>query len=230
VLDPAALTVVVARRAAEYKETDLLVSRPDWLEALTRNTERPLRLVISGLAHPADANGKERIRRIVEYSLREDVRSDVVYLPGYDMRLARWLLAGADVWLNHPRRGDEACGTSFMKSVYCGGRILTTADGGADELIVDGDNGWLIGDRSFGASRETMAHNAFELLEHTVMPEFYDRGWDGVPRRWVAGIKRSLSSLAWRVSSAGMVRAYERLYHDAERAVAASRVSEDASR
>ncbi len=230
VLDPTALTVVVARRAAEYKETDLLVSRPDWLEALTRNTERPLRLVISGLAHPADVNGKERIRRIVEYSLREDVRSDVVYLPGYDMRLARWLLAGADVWLNHPRRGDEACGTSFMKSVYCGGRILTTADGGADELIVDGDNGWLIGDRSFGASRETMAHNAFELLEHTVMPEFYDRGWDGVPRRWVAGIKRSLSSLAWRVSSAGMVRAYERLYHDAERAVAASRVSEDASR
>ncbi len=222
VLDPAALTVVVARRATGYKETDLLVSMPQRLEALTRNAERPVRVIVSGVAHPADSDGKERIRRIVEYSLREEVRADVVYLPGYDMRLAQLLLAGADVWLNHPRRGDEACGTSFMKSVYSGGRILTTADGGADELIVDGDNGWIIGDRSFGASREATAHNMFELLEHVVVPEFYDRDATGVPQRWVAGIKRSLATLAWQASSSGMVRAYERLYREAEHAVQAT--------
>lgn len=222
VLDPAALTVVVARRAAEYKETDLLVSMPQRLEALIRNPQRPVRIIISGVAHPADSSGKERIRRIVEYSLREDVRADVVYLPGYDMRLAQLLLAGADVWLNHPRRGDEACGTSFMKSVYSGGRILTTADGGADELVVDCDNGWIIGDRSFGAPEQAIAHNLFELLEHVVVPEFYERDAAGVPQRWVGGIKRSLASLAWRVSSTGMVRAYERLYREAEHALQAT--------
>jgi starch phosphorylase len=135
------------------------------------------------------------------------------------MRLAQLLLAGADVWLNHPRRGDEACGTSFMKSIYSGGRILTTADGGADELIVDGDNGWIIGDRSFGVSREAIAHNVFDLLEHVVVPEFYERDQTGAPHCWVGGIKRSLATLAWRVSSTGMVRAYERLYREAEHAV-----------
>jgi len=226
VLDPQALTVVVARRSAEYKETDLLVSLPERLTRLVHDTDRPLRVIVAGLAHPKDEGGKERIRRIVEFSLREEIRHAVVYLPGYDMRLATLLLAGADVWLNHPRRGDEACGTSFMKSVYCGGRIMTTPDGGADELIVDGDNGWLIGDRTYGASRETMAHNAFELLEQAVIPEFYDRDVDGLPGAWVAGIKRSLGSLAWQVSSVGMVRAYQRLYRQAERSAVRQRVAE----
>ncbi len=215
ILDPDVLTVVVARRAAEYKETDLLVSDRARLAALVHNPTRPVQLIIAGNAHPSDEGGKERIRRIAETSLAEDLRARVVFLPGYDMRMAQVLLSGADVWLNHPRRGDEACGTSFMKSVYSGGRNLTTADGGADELIVDGDNGWIIGDRGYGASREAMAHQAFELLERTIVPEFYDRGWDLVPYRWVTGVKRSLADLAWQVSSALMVRGYERLYRDA---------------
>src|SRR5439155_10107051 len=130
--------------------------------------------IYAGVAHPQDQGGKERIRRIVEFSLQHDVRANVVFLPGYDMRLAMALLAGADVWLNHPRRGDEACGTSFMKSVYCGGRLLTTADGGADELIVSGRNGWIIGDRSFGASREAIGASVYHLLEHEIVPEFYE--------------------------------------------------------
>jgi glycogen phosphorylase len=218
VLDRDALTVVVARRAAEYKETDLLVSMPWRLSALVHDPARPVQVIVAGLAHPSDEGGKERIRHIVEVSLQEELRSRVVYLPGYDMRMAQVLLGGADVWLNHPRRGDEACGTSFMKSVYSGGRNLTTADGGADELIVDGDNGWFIGDRGFGAGREVTAERAFELLEQVIVPEFQDRGVGGVPHRWLAGIKRSLASLGWQVSSAPMVRAYERLYADAARA------------
>jgi starch phosphorylase len=217
VLDPSALTIVVARRAAEYKETDLLVSMPERLKALTLDSQRPVCLIVSGLAHPADNGGKERIRRIVELSLWEDMRAHVVYLPGYDMRLAQLLLAGADVWLNHPRRGEEACGTSFMKSVYCGGRVVTTADGGADEMIVDGDNGWIIGDRTFGASREAMADQAFDLLQRSVVPEFYDRDDSGMPARWIAGIKRSLATLAPQASSVHMVRTYARLYRDAAR-------------
>jgi len=208
---------VVARRAAEYKETDLLVSSPDRLRALTNDGARPLCLVFAGNAHPKDGGGKERIQRIVEFSLQADVRANVVFLPGYDLVLAQVLLAGADVWLNHPRRGDEACGTSFMKSVYCGGRVLSTPDGGADELLVDGDNGWLIGDRVSEPSREAMAAAAFELLEGTVVPEFYDRpgGSGGVPRRWVTGVKRSLASLGWQVSSGRAVRGYELLYRAA---------------
>ncbi|MEN3308556.1 MAG: glycogen phosphorylase [Micromonosporaceae bacterium] len=225
VLDPRALTVVVARRAAEYKETDLLVSDPARLAALVHHPHRPVQVIVSGLAHPSDQGGKERIRHVVEVSLRPGLRSRVVYLPGYDMRVAQALLAGADVWLNHPRRGDEACGTSFMKSVYSGGRNLTTADGGADELIVSGDNGWIIGDRGSGASPQATAWHAFELLERVVTPEFHDRDADGVPRHWVAGVKRSLAGLAWQVGSAPMVRAYERLYRDAQRGALAGRVA-----
>jgi starch phosphorylase len=213
-LDPDALTVVVARRAAEYKETDLLVSQPDRLRNLALNAARPVNLLFAGLAHPKDGGGKERIRNIVRFALDADVRANVVFLPGYDMRMALWLLAGADVWLNHPRRGDEACGTSFMKSVFNGGRVASTADGGADELLVDGYNGWLIGDRTGQVPREAMADNAFGVLEGSVVPEFYDRDADGVPRRWVAGVKRSLSTLAWRVSSAPMMRAYEQVYRE----------------
>jgi glycogen phosphorylase len=225
VLDPDALTVVVARRAAEYKETDLLVSYPERLKALTLNRDRPVCVIYAGVAHPQDQGGKERIRRIVEFSLHDDVRANVVFLPGYDMRMAMALLAGADVWLNHPRRGDEACGTSFMKSVYCGGRLLTTADGGADELVVHGQNGCIIGDRTFGASRETMADSAFRLLEQVIVPEFYHRDAAGLPPQWVAAIKRSLATLGWQVSSAPTVRAYERLYQYAARCAATSAVS-----
>jgi starch phosphorylase len=217
VLDPDALTVVVARRAAEYKETDLLVSRPDRLRALTGDTGRPVQVLFAGLAHPKDQGGKERIRRIVEFSLDPAVRTRVLFLPGYDMRLALALLGGADVWLNHPRRGDEACGTSFMKAVFNGARVLTTADGGADELIVSGDNGWIIGDRAGGASREAMADSVYGWLEHVIAPEFHDRDADGLPRAWLDGVKRSLSGLAWQVSSAPMVAGYDRLYRDAVR-------------
>jgi starch phosphorylase len=219
VLDPDALTVVVARRAAEYKETDLLVSLPDRLRALTGDAERPVCVVYAGLAHPKDQGGKERIRRIVEFSLGTRVRSRVVFLPGYDMVMASWLLAGADVWLNHPRRGEEACGTSFMKSVYAGGRIVSTADGGADELVVDGHNGWFIGDRSLGVPAQAVAPRAFELFERTVVPLFYDRDGGGVPRGWVACVKRSLASLGWQASSLPMVSAYRRQYRDAARLV-----------
>lgn len=217
VLDPHALTVVVARRAAEYKETDLLVSSPDRLRDLVNDPDRPVNVIFSGLAHPKDEGGKRRIQHLVDCSLGTDLRHRVVYLPGYDMRLALALLGGADVWLNHPRRGDEACGTSFMKSVYSGGRVLSTADGGADELLVDGDNGWVIGDRRGGASREEMADDAYALLTDTIRSEFHDRDASGVPGAWLDGVRRSLGSLAWQVSSAPMVRAYARLSRDAVR-------------
>jgi starch phosphorylase len=189
------------------------------LRALTRNAGRPVCLVYAGNAHPSDNGGKERVRRIVEFSLGADVRSTVVFLPGYNMNVAQWLVAGADIWLNHPRRGEEACGTSFMKSVYCGGRILSTADGGVDEMVVHGRNGWLIGDRTFGASREVVADSAFTLLEQNVVPEFYDRDPGGIPRRWIAGVKRSMASLGWQVSSARMMESYQRLYADATRRI-----------
>jgi glycogen phosphorylase len=215
-LDPQALTIVVARRAAEYKETDLLISNPDRLKALTRGGTRPVNLIFSGLAHPMDEGGKERIRRIVEFSYTPDVRANVVYLPRYDMRLAQVLLAGADIWLNHPRRGDEACGTSFMKSVYSGGRIMTTADGGADEMIVDGHNGWIICGRQ-PASREAMADSAFGLLEHVIVPQFNDRMDDELPGRWIDGVKQSLSTLGWLVSAGQMMNGYNQLYVDAAR-------------
>jgi starch phosphorylase len=217
VLDPEALTVVVARRAAQYKEPDLLVSLPDRLQALTGDPKHPVCIIFAGLAHPKDQGGKERIRRIVEFSLGPDTRSRVVFLPGYDMVMAKWLLSGADLWLSHPRRGEEACGTSFMKSVYAGGRIVSTADGGVDELVVDGRNGWIIGDRAFGTPAQVLAPRAFDLFERTIVPQFFDRDAGGVPSDWVRGIKRSIASLGWQVSSTRMVDAYRQQYRDAAR-------------
>ncbi|MBN1173617.1 MAG: alpha-glucan family phosphorylase [Micromonosporaceae bacterium] len=217
VLDPEACTIVVARRAAEYKETDLLVSDLGRLKAMTSHGPRPVNVIFSGLAHPSDQGGKERIRRIVECSYTPDLRHNVVYLPDYSMRVAQALLAGADIWLNHPRRGDEACGTSFMKSVFAGGQILTTADGGADELIVDGYNGWIICDRSGPASREAMASSAFGALEHVILPRYNDRFDDEIPTAWTDGVKQSLASLAWQVSAGAMMTNYNHLYVDAAR-------------
>jgi starch phosphorylase len=217
-LDPAALTIVVARRATAYKETDLLVSVPRRLDALTGDPDRPVCVLFAGVAHPMDEGGKERIAHVVAYGQRARA-GRVVYLPGYSMELAQRLLSGADIWLNHPRRGDEACGTSFMKAVYCGGQVVSTADGGADELLVDRDNGWIIGDRVSPVSRARMARALYGLLEDEIVPRFFDRDAGGVPRAWLDGIRRSLATLGWQVSSRVMMHNYERLYRDAQRRV-----------
>ena len=216
VLDPKLLTIGFARRFATYKRATLLLSQPDRLRSLLLSADRPIQLVFAGKAHPADEHGKEMIRQIVTFASDPTVRHRFVFVEDYDIAVARQLYQGCDVWLNNPRRPQEACGTSGMKSALNGGLNLSILDGWWDELF-DGENGWAISSaehlEDLDRRDEVEANSLFELLEHQVVPMFYER-WQGpVPRRWVRRIKTSLASLGPEVTAARMVRDYvEQLY------------------
>ncbi len=216
VLDPRALTIGFARRFATYKRATLLLSQPDRLRTLLLSGDRPVQLVFAGKSHPADDSGKELIRQVSTFAADPDVRHRFVFVDDYDIAVARSLLQGADVWLNNPRRPQEACGTSGMKSALNGGLNLSILDGWWDECF-DHDNGWAISSAEhvddLERRDEVEAGSLFELLERQVVPLFYDR-WQGpVPRKWVHRVKRSLITLGPFVTAARMVRDYtEHLY------------------
>ena len=216
VLDPKALTIGFARRFATYKRATLLLSQPERLKALLLSGDRPVQLVFAGKSHPADDSGKELIRQISAFAADPAVRHRFVFLEDYDIAVARSLLQGSDVWLNNPRRPQEACGTSGMKAALNGGLNLSILDGWWDECF-DGDNGWAISSAEHLDDLERRdqveAGSLFELLEHQVVPAFYER-WQGpVPRRWVQRMRRSLVTLGPFVTAARMVRDYtEQLY------------------
>jgi glycogen phosphorylase len=212
VLDPQVLTVGFARRFATYKRATLLLSQPDRLRALLLDPDRPLQLVFAGKAHPADQAGKEMIRKIVEFSSDPAIRHRFVFVDDYDIAVARAFYQGADVWLNNPRRPQEACGTSGMKSALNGGLNLSILDGWWHEMF-DGDNGWAISSfedvEDLGRRDELEANALFELLEHQVVPLFYDRtGSGGVPHGWLRKVKVSLATLGPQVTASRMVADY----------------------
>jgi starch phosphorylase len=211
VLDPKALTVGFARRFATYKRATLLLSQPDRLKALLLSGDRPMQLVFAGKSHPADDSGKELIRQITTFASDPEVRHRIVFLEDYDIAVARALLQGSDVWLNNPRRPQEACGTSGMKAALNGSLNLSILDGWWDEAF-DGENGWAISSaehvEDLERRDEVEAGSLFELLEQQVVPLFYER-WQGpVPRGWVQRVRRSLTSLGPFVTAARMVRDY----------------------
>ncbi|HEX8803200.1 MAG TPA: alpha-glucan family phosphorylase, partial [Acidimicrobiales bacterium] len=216
VLDPRVLTIGFARRFATYKRATLLLSQPDRLRHLLLDEERPVQLVFAGKAHPADEAGKEMIRRIVAFSADPAIRHRFVFVDDYDIAVARALYQGADVWLNNPRRPQEACGTSGMKSALNGGLNLSILDGWWHEMF-DGDNGWAISSfedvKDLARRDELEASALFELLEHQVVPLFYEGQGGSVPHGWVRKVKASLASLGPQVTASRMVGDYvERLY------------------
>jgi starch phosphorylase len=177
--------------------------------------DRPVQFVFAGKSHPADDSGKELIRQVSSFAADPEVRHRFVFVDDYDIAVARSLLQGADVWLNNPRRPQEACGTSGMKAALNGGLNLSILDGWWDECF-DGENGWAISSTEhldLERRDELEAGSLFELLEKQVVPAFYER-WQGpVPRRWVHRVRRSLVTLGPFVTAARMVRDYtERLY------------------
>jgi starch phosphorylase len=216
-LDPRILTIGFARRFATYKRANLLLSQPDRLRALLLSEERPVQFVFAGKAHPADEAGKEMIRQIVAASAELEVRHRFVFVDDYDIAVARAFYHGSDVWLNNPRRPQEACGTSGMKAALNGGLNLSILDGWWDEMF-DGENGWAISSAEMVADVERRdeieASSLFDILEHQVVPLFYDRNGDDIaPKRWVGKVKHSLATLGPQVSAARMVRDYvEELY------------------
>jgi starch phosphorylase len=215
-LDGKVLTIGFARRFATYKRATLLLSQPERLRALLLSRDRPVQVVFAGKAHPADDSGKDMIRQIVTAASDVGVRHRFVFLEDYDIAVARMLLQGSDVWLNNPRRPQEACGTSGMKAALNGGLNCSILDGWWDEQF-DGENGWAISSAEHVddlAKRDDVeAGSLFELLERQIVPLFYERYEGPVPRRWVRRIKASLRSLGPEATAARMVRDYvEELY------------------
>ena len=222
VLDENVLTIGFARRVPSYKRLTLMLNDPQRLSGLLLDPERPIQIVIAGKAHPADEGGKRLIQQMVRFADSETVRRRIVFLPDYDMALARFLVQGCDVWLNNPLRPLEACGTSGMKVALNGGLNLSVRDGWWDEWY-DGGNGWEIptadGVEDPYRRDELEASALYELIAKSVAPLFYDAGADGVPHGWVEMVGHGLRSLGPLVQADRMVGDYvTKLYAPAARA------------
>jgi glycogen phosphorylase len=229
ILDPDALTIGFARRFATYKRATLLLSQPDRLRELLLSADRPVQFVFAGKAHPADQPGKDMIRDIELFARHLDVGHRFVFVPDYDMTVARVMYHGCDVWLNNPRRPLEACGTSGMKAALNGALNCSILDGWWDECF-DGENGWAIlsaDDDPDTARRDVReATSLFGLLEREIVPLFYGRDSEGVPHGWIDAMKHNWSSLGPFVTAARMVRDYvSELYEPA--AASATAVATD---
>ncbi len=249
-LDPDVLTIGFARRVPTYKRLTLMLRDPARLKALLLHPEHPIQIVIAGKSHPADDAGKKMIQDLVQFTDDPEVRHRIVFLPNYDIAMARTLFPGCDVWLNNPLRPLEACGTSGMKAAINGSLNLSVMDGWWDELY-DGENGWAIPTANHGTSdeeRDNIESAAlYELLETQVAPRFYgetvgaaagaagaagpshpDSG--GLPSHWISMIKHTLANLGPAVSAERMVQEYvQRLYQPAAAAGRTARAGDYAA-
>jgi glycogen phosphorylase len=231
VFDPDVLTVGFARRVPSYKRLTLMLCDPDRLRALLLHPQRPIQIVVAGKSHPADDGGKSLIQQLVKFADDPAVRHRIVFLPDYDIGMARYLYWGCDVWLNNPLRPLEACGTSGMKAALNGGLNLSIRDGWWDEMY-DGENGWAIPSADGvdgvieGARRDAIeAAGFYSLVETQVAPRFYDRHGDA-PARWVEMVRHTLKSLGPQVLATRMVQDYvQQLYAPA--AASSTRLAAD---
>ena len=217
IFDREVLTLGFARRFATYKRPTLLLYDPERLVRILTNPDRPVQLVIAGKAHPADEPGGQMIREWTGFIRRRpEVRPRVVFLSDYDMLLTEQLVHGVDVWINNPRRPWEACGTSGMKVLANGGLNLSELDGWWAEAYA-GDVGWALGDghehgddpQWDGAEAEAL----YTLLEKEIVPLFYERDKDGLPRRWIARVRESMARLTPQYSADRSVREYTEKYY-----------------
>ena len=215
VFDPDVLTVGFARRVPTYKRLTLMLRDPERLRALLLHPDRPVQLVVGGVRLAGDG-GKALIQQIVRFADDAGVRHRIVFLPDYDMSMARYLYWGCDVWLNNPTRPLEACGTSGMKAALNGGLNLSIRDGWWDEFY-DGSNGWAIptadGVADPNRRDDLEAAALYELLNQQVGPLFYDRGADGVPTRWMSMVRHTLAAMGPQLQASRMVQEYVENYY-----------------
>ena len=213
--DPQILTIGFARRVAGYKRWDLLLSDPESLTRLINDPERPIQFVFAGKAHPQDQEAKRVLQKLIEWQRDSSVRHRVAFIEDYDQETARQLVQSVDVWMNVPRRPMEASGTSGQKVAINGGLNFSVLDGWWLEGY-DGDNGFAIGDLSELTPEEAdrrEAESMYTILTEEVVPRYYDRDDQDIPRRWVAMMKRSMQTLVPLFSSDRMVAEYaERIY------------------
>jgi starch phosphorylase len=216
VLNPEILTIGLARRVAAYKRTTLILQDEARLISLLTDPERPVQIIVAGKAHPNDAPAKELIRQIIHFANRKEVRHRFVFIQAYDMRVARMMLQGCDLWLNNPRRPLEACGTSGMKAIPNGVLNLSTLDGWWDEGY--GQNyGWAIGRgetyEDFQLQDEVESRDIYNLLEREIGPLFYERGLDNLPRGWLEKMKAAMCHLCPIFNSHRMVQDYAKHFY-----------------
>jgi glycogen phosphorylase len=210
VLDPDALTLGFARRFAAYKRPNLLLLDADRLLRLLTNARRPVQLIVAGKAHPQNNEGKDLIQQWVQFASHPAARARVVFIDDYDMRLATELAQGVDVWINTPRRPWEASGTSGMKVLANGGLNLSSLDGWWSEAFRP-ECGWALGDGLEHPAGEWDARDAeqlYALLEDEIVPLFYERDAEGLPRGWIQRMRSSMATLAPRFSSVRMLQEY----------------------
>jgi len=215
-LDPDVLTIGFARRFATYKRAGLLFTDIDRLARMLFDESRPVQVVFAGKAHPADRPGQRVIQEIFQRSRSPQLRGRVYILENYDVRVARFLVQGVDVWLNNPRRPLEASGTSGMKAAQNGVPNVSVLDGWWDEGY-EGDNGWAIGDRETDPDEAAQdwrdSGDLYRLLEDDIIPRYYDRDESGIPQRWLAVTRRAMATALWRFSTTRMLHEYtEELY------------------
>ncbi len=211
--DPDALTIGFARRVAAYKRWSLILTDAERLLRLISDAERPVQFVFAGKAHPQDQGAKLILQQLAHWKLDPRVMRRAVFLQDYDQEIARHLVQSVDVWLNVPRRPLEASGTSGEKVAMNGGLNLSVLDGWWPEGY-DGTNGWAVGET--GANEDTTgedrqdALSLYQVLEQEVVPLYYERDEEGIPRRWVKMMRRAIQTLVPAFNSDRMVQEYTR--------------------
>jgi starch phosphorylase len=215
-LDPEALTIGYARRFTEYKRAELIFQDPDRLARILNAPSRPVQLVFAGKSHPADDTGKHNLQRVYRRALDPAFGGRIAFVDDYDLHVAHFLVQGCDVWLNTPRKPNEACGTSGMKAAINGVPHLSIADGWWAEGF-NGANGWVIDGGVPPDNPDAVdaadANALYRLLEEEVVPAYYDRDGSNVSRRWLGIVKESIRSIAPRFCARRMVKEYvERMY------------------
>ena len=216
VLNPYALTIGFARRFATYKRANLILRDIERLASILCNHDFPVQIIVAGKAHPRDDEGKRLIQDIVGTAKDDHLRKKIVFIENYDMNIARYMVEGCDIWLNNPRRPMEASGTSGMKVIANGGLNFSILDGWWDEAY-DREFGWKIGDRENyqdpDYQDEIESNQIYETLEKEIIPIFYDRTEDKLPRNWIAMMKASMKNLGPRFNTSRMVSQYTEKFY-----------------
>ena len=211
VLSPDALTIGFARRFATYKRADLILADIEKLTSMVNDAKRPVQFIFAGKAHPRDEPGKKMLQQIAKLMRHMEFADKFVFVEDYDINVGRHFVQGVDVWLNNPRRPLEASGTSGQKVVLNGGLNLSVLDGWWAEAY-DGLNGFAIGT---GRTHSNMSvhdtrdgEDLYRVLREEVIPLYYDRDRDGLPRDWIKRMKRTIRTLGWRFNANRMVMDY----------------------
>lgn len=216
ILNPEYLTIVFARRFANYKRATLILKDKKRLAKILTNSKKPVQLIFAGKAHPADEGGKNMIKEIIDFAREYDVEDRVVFLENYDIDIARHLVWGSDVWLNTPKEEMEASGTSGMKAAMNGVLNLSLPEGWWKEGY-NGKNGWAITVGKFykdsDLKESAEANQIYDLLEEEITECFYDRNEAGIPERWTKMMKESIQSVLWKFNMNRVVDEYVKKFY-----------------